>query len=156
MNKTDSLRFNRLFWVTGLVAIVVGASLAAFTAKSPTTLTVWASAYLVLVVGLAQIGWAVAVVELIQKSVRRSAVWVYGLFNLGNILTLASTSLKYSDFHWHQAVTVLGALLITGSMIILGWLIRKGQKSWLKTGSYALLTLLIISALFGVVLAGQF
>lgn len=154
MSKTDNFSLNRWFWATGLVAILLGGGLSAFAADAPTSLAMWVSAYLVLVVGAAQLFLGLSVAQLAPKSPWRQVGWVYGLFNTGNLLILTSTVSKYSDFELHLVVTILGSVLIVASMGRLVWLIRGAKSSWLKATTFGLAALLSISSLFGVVLAG--
>lgn len=150
--KTDQFKLSRLYWLTAVSAIITAAILTAFTAKSPTTLVMWVSAYLTLVVGMTQVFLGLSVIQLVKKSATRSVLWVFGLFNAGNALVIVSTLLKYSHYDHHLVVTIAGALLIALAMIILGRQIRQARPSTLRSLTYAVIAILISSSLLGLVL----
>lgn len=147
------LRLNKAYAAMGGLAVLTGASLAAFTAKQPSTLAMWASAYLLLVVGFAQIFLAVAVAELLAKNSRRLVNWIFVIFNLGNALVILSTALKYSGHEQHVIVTIAGAAVIIATLSTLSWQVRLSQKSYLKLATYVLVGLLISTSLIGMILA---
>lgn len=153
MNRIDSLKINRLYGLTALGAVIVGASLAAFGAKSPTTLAMWASAYLVLVVGVAQGWFGVALARLVKSSSQWLTVWVYGLFNTGNLAVIVSTMLKYNDHRQHLVLTTLGAVLVNIAMILLARQLWFSRSSLIKLLTYSIIVLLMTSSLLGLVLA---
>lgn len=152
MNST--VKLDRVYALTGVAAIIIGASVSAFTAKQPSTLAMWASAYLVLVVGVAQIFLASVVAQLMQTSSRKLLYQMFALFNAGNILVILSSVLKYSGYDKHVTLTIMGAITLMAAMGWLGWLLRSAKASRLKTWTYVMLLLLISSALVGIVLAG--
>lgn len=104
-----------IFFVLSVLAIVAGGILSAFSARRPTRLTAWASAYLVLVVGVIQAGLAAAWYGLKQPG---SAVGVLAfiLYNLGNAAVLSGTILRMR--HRSAAAFVdWGGILIAAAMV---------------------------------------
>lgn len=152
MNST--VKLDRVYALTGVAAIIIGASVSAFTAKQPSTLAMWASAYLVLVVGVAQIFLASVVAQLMQASSRKLLYQMFALFNAGNILVILSSVLKYSGYENHVMVTTVGAALVIAALGEFGWQLRRAKASQLRTWAYAMIALLIVTALIGIFLAG--
>lgn len=74
----------RPFLVAGIACVVGGGLLAAATAYMTTQKTAWATAYLVLVGGVAQIGLGAAVAWLAPRADRRLAWWSFAGWNIGN------------------------------------------------------------------------
>lgn len=153
MIRVNNIELHRLYAITGGLAVLAGGSLSAGFAKQPSTLPIWTSAYLVLVVGVAQIFLAVAVMQLLGRQSQSIIYWIYGLFNTGSLLTIMSTILKYSGYSQHLAVTMIGAGLIIAAMVVLGWKLHNAKASLFKTATYGLVGLLMISSLLGLVLA---
>jgi hypothetical protein len=74
----------RPFLIAGAACIIAGGLLAAATAYVTTQQTAWATAYIVLVGGVAQIGLGAAVAWLAPTAPRRAAWWAFAGWNLGN------------------------------------------------------------------------
>lgn len=77
------------FLVAGTVCIIAGGLLAAATAYVTTQQTAWATAYIVLVGGVAQIGLGAGVAWLSPHAGARLAHWAFAGWNLGNAGVLA-------------------------------------------------------------------
>src|SRR5699024_6833650 len=75
--------------VAGFACVVAGGLLAAATAYVTTQKTAWATAYLVLVGGVAQAGLGAAVAWLAPRAPRRMAWFSFVGWNLGNAGVLA-------------------------------------------------------------------
>jgi hypothetical protein len=74
----------RPFLIAGVACIVAGGLLAAATAYVTTQKTAWATAYIVLVGGMAQVALGAAVAWLAPTASRRLAWWAFAGWNLGN------------------------------------------------------------------------
>lgn len=74
----------RPFLIAGVVCVVGGGLLAAATAYVTTQKTAWATAYIVLVGGVAQVALGAAVTWLAPAAPRRPARWAFAGWNLGN------------------------------------------------------------------------
>lgn len=151
--QVNDIKLHPLYGVTGMAAIVLGGLLAAGFAKTPNTLAMWSSAYLVLVVGVAQVFIAAVIAQLVPAKFGNLTLWVYGLFNGGSWLVILGTVLKYSGVQWHMATTTLGAALVIGAMSLLVWQLRDAKKSRLRTAAYVVVASLILSSFIGVGLA---
>lgn len=102
-----------LFNTTGYLAIAVGATISAFRARSPKRRTMWLVAYLVLIVGLFQIGLAQGVKETIAGLI------VYILYNGGSAGVIYGTIYATKDRPWLSIVSALSSLLITALSLVL-------------------------------------
>lgn len=141
----------KMYQSTGILAVLLGGVLSAFTAKQPTTFAMWASAYLVLVMGAAQVLFGSAMVDVRHSARRLYAAW--GLFNIGNILVIVSTGMKYAGIEGNIAVTAAGSVLIGVGLLLYGWCIRAQRSSRLKWYAYGVAALLIVSLPIGMILA---
>jgi hypothetical protein len=79
----------RPFLIAGIACVIGGGLLAAATAYVTTQKTAWATAYIVLVGGVAQIGLGAGVAWLSPLAPRRPAWWAFAGWNLGNAGVLA-------------------------------------------------------------------
>lgn len=77
------------FLVAGIICVIAGGLLAAATAYVTTQKTAWATAYIVLVGGVAQIGLGAGVAWLSPAAGSRWARWAFVGWNLGNIGVLS-------------------------------------------------------------------
>lgn len=141
-----------LFNVLGYGAIIAGGLLAAFSASNPTKLTAWASAYLVLVVGLLQIGFSYSLKHLLQKSAQKNIVWAFVIYNLGNAGVLLGTALKNDSSHVSWLINA-GGILLTVAMLIFIYIARVGKRSWQLTLFYVMTIIILISVPIGLILA---
>lgn len=101
-------RAMRTFVLVGSIAIIGGGLVAAITGPAALAAGAWAAAYLVLVVGVAQIGLGVgqALLAADVPSIGHRR-WQFVLFNLGNLGVLAGT------------VVEIVALVMAGGAIVL-------------------------------------
>lgn len=77
------------FLIAGVACVVIGGLLAAATAYVTTQKTAWATAYIVLVGGVAQVGLGGAVAWLRPRAPRRLAWETWTAWNLGNAGVIA-------------------------------------------------------------------
>lgn len=134
----------------GLVAIVAGGLLAAFSARQPTRLKVWMSAYLVLVAGLAQFGLAVGW-RWLGGAAGTVAVAAFLLYNVGNVLVMLGTVQK-----WRWAVLVmLGGVVLAIAMALLVWAVRDAASSWTLVWFLALVLIILITMPIGLILSAR-
>ncbi len=145
----------RTYTVTGVLAIVAGGVLSAFFAKQPSTFAMWASAYLVLIVGIAQIFLGGVIAKLGRKGKERLAYTVFGLFNVGNALVIGSTAIKYAELGGNIPLTIVGSVLFVAALVLLGWHVHGAKPSQLKVWTYIVITALALSTPVGLFLAHQ-
>lgn len=116
----------RPFLIAGVACIIAGGLLAAATAYVTTQKTAWATAYIVLVGGMAQVALGAAVAWLAPTAPRRSAWWVLVGWNLGNAGVLTGQLagiLILTDI----GTAILVAALVTVLVAVGGWGGRGGR-----------------------------
>ena len=131
----------------GVAAIIAGGLVAAAVAHHPAEHPVWTSAYLVLIVGVAQIVFGAGQAWLSERLPSRG--WIAGewvVFNLGNAGVIAGTVL--GSFTMVMAGTALFAAGIAA--FLLGT--RGPMRGWLP-GYRILLGLVFLSSLAGLALS---
>ena len=153
--KLFSKQFDRpfitLFVVCGALAGILGGVLSAFTASAPTTFTAWASAYLVLVVGVVQIGFGLVCHQLVHRS-RRAVAWLaFTLYNLGNIAVIYSVLMKETGGNSERLVDIGGALLLV-AVLGLCYGVYGAKWSWTLGVFYIAAIVIIISTPIGLFL----
>ena len=133
----------RPFAWLGVAAIIAGGLVAAAVAHRPVQQLVWMSAYLVLIVGVAQIVFGAGQAWLSERAPSRS--WVAGewvIFNLGNAGVIAGT--LAGSFDLVAAGTALFALGIALFLRVRGGT----HRAWLLAYRI-LLGLIFLSSLVG-------
>lgn len=144
----DRYRSALPFLAIGIAAILAGGLIAAAVAHAPGRDMVWLAAYLVLVVGLAQVAFGVGQAALAAKQTPLVIVIVeLLLFNVGNAGVIAGT--LASTF---TSVAVGTVLLLLG-LGLFYWRSRGDDRERLRYGYQALLALVAIGALVGVSLS---
>ena len=141
-------RAARPFAWLGVAAIIAGGLVAAAVAHRPVQQLVWMSAYLVLIVGAAQIVFGAGQAWLSDRA--PSPGWVAGewvVFNLGNAGVIAGTLV--GSFGMATAGTALFAL---GIALFLWGTHGSVRGGWLL-GYRTLLGLIFLSSLVGLALA---
>jgi hypothetical protein len=136
------------FLALGGVAIVAGGLVAALEAHQPVQVLVWMSAYLVLVVGVAQIVFGAGQAWLsgcVPSTGWIAAEWV--VLNLGNAGVIAGT--LCDRFAWVLAGT---ALFAAGILLFLLGTRGAVRRGW-ATGYRVLLGLMFLSSLVGLALS---
>lgn len=111
----------RPYLIVGVACIVAGGLLAAATAYVTTQKTAWATAYIVLVGGIAQIGLGAAVAWLAPVAPRRAAWWAFAGWNLGNAGVLAGQLAAILP------LTYLGTAVLVVSLILVLVSVRTGR-----------------------------
>lgn len=143
-----------IFTIISLVAISCGGLLVAFTARQPTQLKSWLSAYLVLVVGLLQLG-IVACCQSLGMAAAGLTLLALILFNLGNALVIIGRIIK-SRSRWSLRLVAFGAaLLIVSSLRIFLSSIGQGNTAGTKIWLTMLLAIVIISAIAGTTMSAK-
>jgi len=104
------------FYYLSFIAIIAGGAISAFTARTPTRLMMWLTAYLVLVVGVIQFG---LIYYWNQLDITPSWPCVTGfvIYNLGNIAVIVGRMLKGN--HSALGCVYLGGIALAISMILL-------------------------------------
>ncbi|MGH8182271.1 MAG: hypothetical protein ACREPH_01260 [Rhodanobacteraceae bacterium] len=134
----------------GLLAAVVGLPGAAATANLPLRHLAWASAYLVLIVGVAQIVFGAGQAWLPARV--PAAGWVAGewiVFNLGNAGVIAGT--LFGSF----ALVCVGTLLFAAGIALFLLGARGARRGGWLVGFRVLLGLIFVSSLIGLALSVQ-
>lgn len=134
-----------LFAGTGAMAIIVAGALSAALAHVPTRAAMWLAAYLVLVVGVAQIGLGVGQARLASRPAGAALLgsqWL--LFNGANALVVAGRLLV------RPADVVLGAAVLAVALGLFLRGVRGAGGGWLLWIYRLLVALLACSALVGV------
>lgn len=134
-----------------ILAIVAGGLLSAFSARRPTRPIAWASAYLVLVVGIIQLGLITLWHRLGQPETTAVAVALIA-YNLGNGTVIAGTMLK-KRLRYYRVPVNSGGLFIGLAMIILLFAVRKSSASWALTEFIVLAVIILVSMPIGLLLS---
>jgi heme/copper-type cytochrome/quinol oxidase subunit 4 len=137
----------------GAAAVLAGGGLSAASAPRASYLTSWATAYLVLVVGVVQIALGIGVDQLTghQPSTRPLTI-AFLLFNLGNAATIGGTIAKHTA-GGNTHLVDLGGLLIGLAMLLFIHLVRRAAKTKWLLAYRVLVALVLLSSLIGMVLA---
>lgn len=144
----------------GLASVVAGGLVAAVVAHDPTEKPVWASAYLVLVAGIGQIGLALGRTLLAPRPPTYAVLGrEFAIFTLGNLGVVVGTLV---DAVW---VTDVGGALLVVSLGLMTWGTRPGSSPthtratrWQRRLGWAyrvLVVVLLVSIPIGLVLARQ-
>jgi ABC-type multidrug transport system permease subunit len=142
-----------LFCAFGTAAIITGGGLAAFSAADPSRLALWLSAYLVLVVGVIQVGIGAAMAGLaVKQTPRAQHLATFLLFNAGAAAVMTGTIVKGVAPHSELLIN-MGSIVFVVALALCLYAIRGAKKSWWRMGYIVLVLLAGIGALTGVVLA---
>lgn len=144
----DRLTAARLLLATSLVAILAGGLMAGATAHVPTRYIMWMSAYLVLVVGVAQgvLGLVQALLpEQIPSRAWHLSEWM--LFNVGNAGVIAGTLLDSS------LIVTIGTGLFVAALVLFLISVQNTRGGWPLFIYRAMLVIACISAIIGLVLS---
>lgn len=135
-------------FLVGLTGIVAGGFVAAVTAASPTEKGAWVAAYLVLVVGVAQIALGLGQAWLAGRPLGGlAAIAELAIFNVGNTAVIGGTLV---DRTW--IVDLGGVLLIAALAMYLG-ATRHARGGWVLAVYRVLIAFILISIPVGLVLA---
>lgn len=139
----------RLFVAIGAIAIIAAGLAAAATAGTPSYLASWAVAYLVLVVGVAQIALGLGQALLTPEAPSgRLLAGELVLFNLGSAAVLAGPLLSMPLF------TAVGSALMLIALAVLFWATRASTRAgWLRYAYWLLIAVLFVSVFIGLLIA---
>lgn len=152
-----SLQIRTSTWILGaiaIVAIIIGGIYAAFSAQHPSEFALWATAYLVLVVGIMQLSFVGSLYAVTKRSFEKIAVLAFAIYNLGNLCVLYGTYLKGNS----SSSTLLvnsGGVLLALSMVLLLYAVRHAKKTRLLYAYYVLICVILVSMPIGLVLASR-
>jgi hypothetical protein len=138
------------FIALGTISIVAGGLVAAVTAISPTRHTTWAAAYLVLVVGVAQLGIGTGQALLAPKIASSRLVTAELLTcDFGNAGVLAGTLMN------RTAMVDLGGALLAASLVmfLLGARGHTGRNRWPLYLYRLLITIVLVSIPIGLIIS---
>lgn len=140
-------RASRPFLIIGALGVVGGGLASAATAGSPSYHASWAVAYLVLVMGAAQIALGVAQASLTRGTVPGRVVAGEAVcWNLGNALVLIGTLIGT------PALLYAGAVLLVVALLLFAVAVRRGRHGALLAMTWVLIVILLISMPVGVVI----
>lgn len=142
-----------IFLTLSVLAIVAGGLLSAFSARQPTRRASWASAYLVLVVGVIQYGIVVAWQHLHHP---QTTLMILALcaYNLGSALVVTGTVLK-ARLPFYRMLVNSGGTAIGLSMALLLIAVRKAPASWTLAGLVVLAAIILVSMPIGLTLSAK-
>ncbi|WP_070987488.1 hypothetical protein [Halofilum ochraceum] len=136
--------------VPGVVGVIAGGLIAAGVAPAPTSATVWLAAYLVLVVGVAQLALAIGQALLASSSVGIARVRFESLlFNLGSAGVIAGT------IGGGFVMVVLGTVLFVGALGVFLLAVYGTAGGFAVHAYQVLIAFLSISALVRLVLSAS-
>lgn len=140
------------FTLCGVLAILAGGLLAAFSAKKPTRQASWASAYLVLIVGLAQAIIGVILYAVNARAMMYAIVLAFVAFNLGNVGVVIGTDGRYRNKGYRKLVDVGSVLLVVSMLGLLGtaW---NAPFSWQLVILYVIIAVILVTMPIGLVLS---
>ncbi len=138
---------SRPFTILGTIGVVGGGLLSAVTAANPSYHASWAVAYIVLVVGVAQVTLGVAQTSLTGGTVRRRTVaWEAICWNLGNILVLFGTLTSI------PALLYAGMVLLLAALALFAVAIRHGRRGLLFAVTWVVIVMLLVSLPVGAII----
>jgi hypothetical protein len=140
------------FTLCGVLAILAGGLLAAFSAKKPTRQASWASAYLVLIVGLAQAIIGVILYAVNAHVAAYMIVFAFVTFNLGNAGVVIGTDGRYRNKSYRKLVDIGGALMVV-SMLTLLVTVWGATFSWQLMTLYVVIAIILVTMPIGIVLS---
>lgn len=140
-----------LFGVLGVLAIICGGVVSAFTAAHPTTFTAWTSAYLVLVVGIAQVGFGLLGHSLVHRH-RHIVAWLaFALYNIGSVAVIGGVYLKETTANM-SALTDIGGASVVLAVVTFLYGVYGTKWSWRLAIFYLVALIIIISTPIGLTL----
>lgn len=146
--EQDRVKIGQAMLLVGFVALIAGGLLSASFAHQSSQLMMWAVAYLVLVVGVAQI----IIGGYFKQSGRESAShrqWAALLtYNLANIMILLGRSYKVDQDLSAQLLAAAGIGLFVVALGLILWSVRF-ERSWQALLFYGVTTLLLVSTPVG-------
>lgn len=147
VNNAVSVRRAWPFWTAAVLAIVGGGLISGVLAHAPSRPVMWLVAYLVLVVGVAQVALAAGQIWLAASPASRVLlVSEWALFNAASVLVIAGTLLG------NGAWVNIGALLLAAALALFLRGVRHATGGWPVYAFRGLVGLLGCGALVGVAL----
>lgn len=139
------------FLALGTAAIAFAGLFSAATARSATYHSAWLVAYLVLIVGLAQVALGLGQWRLAAKPLDKVTASVeLLLFNLGNAGVIVGTLMSIPVWVY------VGSIALVVSLFSFGWQVRSPRSRGIALWCYwALLVLLVVSVAVGVYFASS-
>lgn len=135
-------------FLIGAVSIVGGGLVAAIAATDPSESGIWASAYLVLVAGVAQIALGLGQAWLAERPPSPEAVMSeLALYNLGNAAVIGDTLV---DRTW---LVDLGGVLLIAALAMYLWASRRARGGSVLLAYRLLIAFVLVSIPVGLVLA---
>lgn len=137
------------FLALGTAAIVFAGLFSAATARSASYHSAWLVAYLVLVVGIAQVALGFGQWWLVSRPLRTSLVIAELIFfNIGNAGVIVGILLTAP--YWVDA----GSAWLVVALVIFGWAVRSPRRrGWALWAYWMLVILLLISVVIGLIFA---
>lgn len=147
LGVTSRQRAGLPFALVGSVCVVAGGLLAAAVAHAPSEHAVWATAYLVLVGGVAQIAVGAGHQYLHTRPPSRPvAAGELAGWNVGNAAVIAGTVAGIT------AITDFGGALLVGALVLLLAGTRGGRAGWWLRCYRILLAIVLVSIPIGLVI----
>lgn len=157
---SDRQTWLRAFVVAGIACVVAGGLLAAATAYVTTEKTAWATAYLVLVGGVAQAALGAAVAWLAPGASRRFAWYAFVGWNLGNAGVLSGQLAAILPLTYGGTVLLVAALVLVlvsvragRQTVVDGRVVRHAAHPGVLWAFRGLVVLLAVTMPIGVILA---
>lgn len=142
----------QLLCLIGAIAVVAGGLLSAVTAPRATYTSAWAVAYMVLVVGVIQMGLGVGLTVLPSHALAwRIMLPIVVLLNVANAAVIGGTVLKDTISAGTLIVDAGGALLAIAAVLCL-LAVRGAKHSWWLATYYAIILIILVSMPTGLVL----
>lgn len=141
-------RASGVFTSTGMAAIIAAGFISAAVIHRPTSDVAWLVAYLVLVVGVAQIVFGVGQAELslrLPRFGRVAAEWM--LLNLGSLGVITGTLIGSTP------IVFAGTLLFAASLVLFATGVRDSHSRWWRAGYWVFVGLIFAGSMVGLTLA---
>lgn len=147
------------FVLVGTASVIAGGLLSAATATSPTRQLAWLVAYLVLVVGVAQIGLGAGQAWLADGPIggRAPSGWSGGGWLLSvefALFALGNAGVALGTLATVPVLVDAGGVLLVAALVLFLWGVRRSRRGgWLRYLYRALVVILLLSIPIGLLLA---
>lgn len=142
----------QLLCLIGAIAVVAGGLLSAATAPHATYTSAWAVAYVVLVVGVIQMGLGVGLTLLPGQPVSwRIILPIVVLLNVANAAVIGGTVLK-DTISAGTLIVDVGGILLAIAAVLCALAVRRAKYSWWLAAYYAIILIIVVSMPTGLVL----
>lgn len=138
------------FLVIGGLSIIVGGSISAAAAASPSYIASWAVAYIVLVAGVAQLVLGIGQAELAST---QPPAWVIVAEVIA--LNLANVAVLIGSLAEIRVLSYIGAALLVIALVLFVWAVRgnHSRNRWLLYAFRAMVVILAVTTPIGLVIA---